>query len=124
MRQRPNQRLGTAGEDLAAAYLRERGYRIVARNWRPHGAQLRGEVDIVAVRADVLCFVEVKTRRGERFGGPLEAVTWRKQARVRALATAYLQHAGAGRWVVRFDVIGVVTRAGQAPAVVHVPAAF
>ncbi|MDP9022588.1 MAG: YraN family protein [Actinomycetota bacterium] len=124
MRQRPNQRLGTAGEDLAAAYLRERGYRIAARNWRPHGVQLRGEVDIVAVRGDVLAFVEVKTRRGERFGGPLEAVTWRKQARIRALATAYLQQAGAGRWVVRFDVIGVVTRAAQAPTVVHVPAAF
>ena len=82
--------LGRAGEDAAASYLVERGWRIVGRNVRCGRV---GEIDIVATRAGVLAFVEVKTRRTDRFGTPGEAVTRPKQNRIRALARAYLAQA-------------------------------
>ncbi|HEX2028238.1 MAG TPA: YraN family protein, partial [Nitriliruptorales bacterium] len=84
VRRPPRELLGSRGEELAAAFLEARGYCIVARNWRPGTGELRGELDLVAVRGGVVAFVEVKTRRSEAFGGPFTAVTWSKQARIRA----------------------------------------
>src|SRR2546429_9440159 len=78
--------LGQIGETLAASYLATRGWQIVDRNVRFR----EGEIDIVASRGGILAFVEVKTRRSAAFGSPAEAVTWRKQRRIRALATRYL----------------------------------
>lgn len=116
--------LGQRGEVLAARWLTERGYRVVARGWRLSTGELRGELDIVATRDRTLVVVEVKTRRGDRFGGPLAAVTPQKQARIRALAAAYLHANGRPAVRVRFDVIAVVVRDGRPPAIRHVPAAF
>lgn len=79
--------LGARGETLAADYLKQQGYTILARNWR--WPQL-GEMDIVAQDGDCLAFVEVKTRRTHRFGSPEEAITRDKQARLIDLAHAYL----------------------------------
>ena len=55
--------LGLAGEDRAARHLADKGWRILARNWRPSGAERGLELDIVALHGDSLVFVEVKTRR-------------------------------------------------------------
>jgi hypothetical protein len=63
--------LGRRGEDLATAYLRQQGYVILARNWRCPV----GEIDIVAREGEILAFVEVRTRRGDRFGTPEESIT-------------------------------------------------
>lgn len=99
--------MGTRGEDAAAdAYLR-RGYRIVARNWRCR----LGELDLVAERRGVVVFCEVKSRRGDAYGGGYEAVTSRKQAKLRSLAEVFLQAAGARPGAIRFDVASVVVRA-------------
>ncbi|MFN2556576.1 MAG: YraN family protein [Nitriliruptorales bacterium] len=122
-------RLGESGENLAAAYLQAHGYRIVARNWRLASGELRGEVDIVASRGRTLVFVEVKTRRGEAYGGPLLAVGGSKQAKVRALAAAFLRSAArgavpAGSPVIRFDVIAVWLRRGVPPRIEHLPGVF
>jgi len=92
------------GEDIAATYLAGRGWRVVGRNVRCGRA---GELDIVAERAGILAFVEVKTRRGDAFGTPGEAVTWRKQQRIRALARAYLARVHPRAAAIRFDVIEV-----------------
>jgi len=93
--------LGRAGEDAAASYLTSAGWRILARNVR----RREGEVDIVARREDTLAFVEVKTRRSTAFGTPGEAVTIRKQRRIRMLAASLLAE-GIGRApLIRFDVI-------------------
>jgi putative endonuclease len=82
-------RLGREGEKRAARFLRQAGYKILCRNFRPfHG----GEVDIVCrVRGTLeLVFVEVKTRSSETYGAPAEAVDWEKQRRiVRAAAEWY-----------------------------------
>ena len=111
--------LGRTGEDLAAAHLVRAGWTILARNVRTR----EGELDIVAVRADTIAFVEVKTRRSRAFGSPAEAVTARKARRIRGLAAAYLtQHrARAGR--VRFDVIEVAGT-GDRFRITHLEDAF
>ncbi len=111
--------LGTYGEALAARYLRERGLTVLARNWRCEV----GEIDIVALDGDCLVVCEVKTRRGSRFGLPVEAVTWAKLLRLRRLAAAWL-HAqdpasgGPRIGAVRIDVIGVL-RPAAGPARLH-----
>jgi putative endonuclease len=96
-------RRGDLGEELAARWLEERGWRILDRRWRI----ARGEVDLVAQRAGTLAFVEVKTRRGHACGDPLEAVTWRKRRDVERVAQHWLAERGGGFTLLRFDVIGV-----------------
>lgn len=95
--------IGARGEDAAADAYRRRGYRVVARNWRCR----IGEIDLVVERAGVLVFCEVKSRRGVAFGGGYEAVSRRKQAKIRALAEAFLQAHGSRPDGVRFDVASV-----------------
>ena len=112
----PRRTLGAYGEQLAARYLEDRGLRILDRNWRcPHG-----EVDLVARDGDCLVFCEVKTRRTERFGAPVEAVTSRKAARLRRLAVAWLQEHDVHGGRVRIDVIGVLRPSSGPARVRHV----
>lgn len=97
--------LGTFGESVATAYLVRQGYTIVVRGWRCP----RGEIDIVAQHDNELVFVEVRTKRGTAHGTPEESITPAKQARLGALALAYLDAHGIyadSRW--RVDVIAVV----------------
>jgi putative endonuclease len=117
-------RIGTQGEEIAAQHLAARGFRVVARNWRPRAVGLRGEIDLVAVRGNLIVVVEVKTRRGEGFGGPLAAVTWEKQRRLRRLAAAFLADSGLRARDVRFDVIAVRVGPSGATSVEHLEGAF
>jgi putative endonuclease len=94
---------GQAGEDRAAQWYADRGYTVLARNWRCR----EGELDLVVQRGRALVFVEVKARRTDRFGIPAEAVTPVKQRRLRALARRYLQATGA-RGALRFDVVSIL----------------
>jgi putative endonuclease len=93
--------LGDAGETAACVHLEQRGYRILARNARAD----RVELDIVAERAGVLVFVEVKTRRGSGWGSAAEAVDARKQARIARGAHAWLRASARHPRRVRFDVV-------------------
>jgi putative endonuclease len=102
--------LGRQGEQLAAEYLQQAGMRILDRNWRC----AEGELDIVAVERRVLVACEVKTRSGLGFGSPLEAVSRRKQARLRRLAICWVNAHGVLFDEVRVDVIGLLRdRAGH-----------
>jgi len=78
--------LGRRGEALAAQALEQRGFEIVVQNW--HCPE--GEVDLVARKDGEWYFVEVRTRRGARYGAPEEALTPRKRARMEAVAQRYL----------------------------------
>lgn len=93
-----------------ATWYRDRGYRILDRNWTCRTPELRGEIDIVAERRGVLVFCEVKARSSDAFGGPAAAVGPEKQARVRRLALAYLRSAGTRERsrTLRFDVATLV----------------
>lgn len=104
----PHLQRGRYGEDLAARWYLDRGYAVVARNWRGSG----GEVDLLLARPGLLVVCEVKARLDERFGSPLEAITWAKQRRLRRLAAEFLATSWDGGEVeVRFDAAGV--RSGQ-----------
>jgi putative endonuclease len=102
-------RLGKMGEELAARYLRERGYTIRERNW----ICPEGEMDIIAEEGNELVFVEVRTRRGRDFGTPEESITRRKRAKLIKVAEVYLQeHEWHGDW--RIDFVAVeLTRSGK-----------
>jgi putative endonuclease len=97
-------RLGRRGEDIAVGHLQRCGYVIVTRNWRCPS----GEVDIVAREGETLAFVEVRTRRGERFGTPEESITPDKQAKLVTLAETYLQEEDLADVAWRIDVVGIV----------------
>jgi putative endonuclease len=101
-------RTGAAGEDIVTAAYRRRGYRVLARNWRCR----LGELDLIVERRGVFVFCEVKSRRAGPFGGGYEAVTWRKRAKLRALAEAFLQQTGSRPGAIRFDVASVAIDGG------------
>jgi len=112
--------LGAAGEEAACAYLEGRGYRILARNARAD----RVELDVIAERAGVLVFVEVKTRRGDRCGAAAEAVDARKQARIARGAAAWLRASGQRPRRIRFDVVTCESSPRGGFRVTHWEAAF
>jgi putative endonuclease len=111
--------LGRRGEDVAEAFLRERRFEIVARNFRCRA----GEIDLVALDGQALVFVEVRSRRGARAGSGLESVTGRKQAQVARVARHFLAARGWSEREARFDVIGI-DFACEPPTIDHVRAAF
>jgi putative endonuclease len=96
--------LGKSAERRAEWWYRLRGYRILARNVWIGGYEL----DLVVRRGRRLIFCEVKEKRGDRFGAPVEMIDAEKQRRIRRAAAAWLaQHAEARGLDVSFDVISV-----------------
>ena len=113
--------LGRWGEDLAVQHLTAAGLEVLDRNWRC----VEGELDVVARDGDgTVVFVEVKTRAGTGFGLPTEAVGHVKQRKLRVLASRWLAEHPTGRCGLRFDVVGIVRRPGEAPTVSHLRGAF
>lgn len=106
--------VGAYGERLAAAHLVAQGMSILDRNWRCPA----GEIDIVARDGNAVVFVEVKTRRGDGFGFPSEAVLDGKVQRLRRLASRWLLATGVRPVEIRFDVISVLP-GRRGPARVH-----
>ena len=98
---------GRRGEDAAYFYLRERGYTVVARNWRSR--RRRGEIDLIAWDADVLCFIEVKTRSTREVKPAEAAVDGDKQREIAAMARQYLRRRRGPMPAVRADVLSIYT---------------
>jgi putative endonuclease len=96
------QRLGRAGEDLAAEHLRGLGYEVVARNFKCR----RGEIDLVCRRGSEVSLVEVKTRVGMAHGTPLEAIDGNKR---RAMAGTVAEYRAASGWrgPIRFRLVAI-----------------
>ena len=112
----PPHSLGRWGELQAAEHLRRKGWRILARNYR-FG---RREVDLVIRRArrakgqaDLVAFVEVKTRAGEGWGTPEEAITRLKRREIEAVATEFLIRHRLRSVDVRFDVFAILVGPGR-----------
>lgn len=105
----PKHILGRYGEDRAAAYLTDRGYEIIERNWR----SARGEIDLIAREKDKIVFVEVKTRNGTGFGHPFEAITEAKVSRMRRLVAEWCRVRELPGVKVRLDAIAVLVTSGR-----------
>ncbi len=118
------QKTGFWGEDVAAAFLKKKGYAIAGRRVRPDARN--DEIDIIARKGDVLVFVEVKTRRDERFGRPALAVDLRKRKALCRGAAAFIRRANNPAFTYRFDIIEVVgsRTSPTAPVIRHVEDAF
>lgn len=84
-------RVGRRGEQVAAGYLRQRGYRLLDRNWRSPDGEVPGELDLVLRYRGTLVICEVKARTGRQLAHPAEAVTPEKAARLRRLAVVWLR---------------------------------
>ncbi len=112
---------GEWGEDEAARYLAGLDYRILGRRVRPDA---RDELDLVARHGQVLVFVEVKTRKSEAFGRPIEAIDRHKRAVLSRAAVRYLKKLRDPAVLFRFDVVEVVGQPGDTPLIRHIENAF
>ncbi|NBU32197.1 MAG: YraN family protein [Actinobacteria bacterium] len=108
--------LGAFGEQLAAEYLVDQGFVILARNWRSNS----GELDIVALTEHTLVFCEVKTRRSTSRGFPAEAVTPAKLTHLRAAALNWLCEHKVSHHSMRFDVIAILATDLTSPKIHHI----
>ena len=96
--------IGQYGENLAEAYLNEKGYKLAAKNWRCS----IGELDLIAWQGEMLVFIEVRTRRGKKFGSPEESITPTKQAKLIELAYTFMAENNHQDCPWRIDVIAIV----------------
>ena len=112
---------GRRGEDLACEFLKQNGYRVIERNFRCR----MGEIDIIAVDDQHVCFTEVKARTRTDYGMPRDAVDRRKQLKLLRCAQLYLKlHPGiAQRFSPRMDIVEILYGEEQT-YVRHTPNAF
>lgn len=126
---RATTRLGIFGENAAAEFLRLRGYTIVIKNFSApigrnrKGVAIKGEIDIIAFKNGVLCYVEVKTR-SDAAPLPESAVTVRKQRQIVRTARAYRRFFDVVYSSERFDVIAINSGGAKAPLIKHLKGYF
>lgn len=95
--------LGTTGESIACRFLEKQGYNIIEKNYRCRS----GEIDIIAMERDTLCFIEVKTRNNFSYGPPYLSVTTQKQHQISLVASNYLAKTKKKYSGIRFDVVSI-----------------
>ena len=113
-----NKAVGAEGEHLAARFLQDLGYEVVARNWSCKA----GEVDIIVRDGPELVFVEVKTRTSVEKGLPSDAVDERKRRKYELIAKMFTQHYASDSINIRFDVMSVLLQDGTALIRHHIDA--
>lgn len=111
---------GQLGEDAACRYLRQLGFKLLARNF----ACRHGEIDLVFRDEDCLVFVEVKTRAVETWARPAHAVNQEKRRRLSRTALEYLRQARNPPVAIRFDIIEVLLENESVCELRHLPNTF
>jgi putative endonuclease len=117
------QPIGELGEKLAVDVLVREGYRIVLTNFKvpigrnTKGVAVTGEIDVIALDVDTLCFIEVKTRRSDEFTPIITAVDGRKQRQIIRTAKVYRRLFHISEMKYRYDVVTVLMPANAEPAV-------
>ncbi len=106
---RQNKNLGKKGEEIAAQYLKSKGYKILERNYRNKTGRQLGEIDIIACQKNDLVFVEVKTRQSKKHQNvlPEESITRTKLHRLNKIAAVYLHQKNFLEKLYRFDAVSV-----------------
>jgi putative endonuclease len=114
---------GARGERLAADYLVKNGYRLVVSNFKvpvgrnSKGVQVTGEIDIIALDGETLCFIEVKTRRSDEFVPVITNVDRRKQRQIIRVAKIYRRIFAVHEMLHRYDVVTVLIPKHAAPSI-------
>ncbi len=115
--------VGERGEELAAEFLVANGFRLVMANFKvpigrnSNGAQVTGEIDLIAVDGETLCFIEVKSRRSDDFAPIIAAVDRRKQRQITRTARVYRRLMNLDEMPFRFDVVTVLIPKNGKPEV-------
>ncbi len=102
-----NRDIGEAGESLAAAFLGEKQFNIIKRNFR-FGKS--GEIDIIAQKGGLVVFAEVKSRESEKFGGALYSISGKKKRSLKTVAKAFLSahpEYNCPEFTFRFDLLSI-----------------
>ena len=99
--------IGTEGEQRAVEFLTQNAYTILKMNYRVGRI---GEIDIIAREGEYICFIEVKTRKSYSFGVPSESVTFKKQEKIKLLASIYLTNTGNIDKPIRFDIVEILMK--------------
>lgn len=95
--------IGDFGEDIALRYLEKKGYQILDRNF----LKSFGEIDIICIKNNILTFVEVKTRKNDKFKPASLDVDYYKQERIKKTAQAYIMEKNFDDFLISFDVCEV-----------------
>jgi putative endonuclease len=103
-KKRAHLRLGRKGEKIACEYLTLKSVKVILRNYRNE----YGEIDIIALDGNTICFIEVKTRRKTTRSRPAEGYSRRQQKRVVRASEYYLNKIGNPKLPVRYDLIEIV----------------
>jgi putative endonuclease len=111
---------GLTGEHAALAYLTSCGWSLEAHRFRLG----RHDIDLVMRLGKTVAFIEVKTRSGDGFGSPVEAIGSRKQANIARVAEIWRLRFGRPDDQYRFDTVVVRQQPGRAPVVEHLPDAW
>ncbi|MEO8074527.1 MAG: YraN family protein [Acidobacteriota bacterium] len=116
-------KVGQLGEELAARFLERKGYRLVMANFKVPvgrnrvGVSVTGEIDLIALDENILCFVEVKTRSSDEFASPLAAVDLRKQRQIIRTAKVYRKNFRINEIKFRYDVVSIVLVENSRPKI-------
>lgn len=115
--------VGRIGEELAAGFLQKNNYRLVLANFKVpigrnrRGVAVSGEIDLIALDEDILCFIEVKTRSSDEFASPLSAVDIKKQRQITRTARVYRKIFHLQPMKFRYDVISIVLSKTNEPKI-------
>ncbi len=115
--------VGRIGEELAAEFLQKNGYRLVLANFKvpigrnSRGVAVTGEIDLIALDENTLCFIEVKTRSSDQFASPLTAIDLKKQRQIIRTAKVYRKIFGLQTVKFRYDAISVVLEKNTDPKI-------
>ncbi len=113
--------IGKEGEDIAAKYLIEKGFNIVARNYH---YSTKGEIDIIANDKNQLVFIEVKSRINLEYGEPEYAINPKKIRQIKKMAELYLFDKEIEEADCRFDIVAIILGDGKNPEINHYENAF
>lgn len=106
---------GDAGESLAERFLKNKGYRLIAKNY----VTKWGEIDLIMEEGKMLVFVEVRRRSSLKYGAPEESINVKKIKHLIKSALVYVMNTCSDKKMVRFDVVSILP--GQ---IRHIPNAF
>lgn len=114
---------GIVGEERAADYIRREGYQVLASRWTAR--LIRGDLDLIAMKDSLLCFIEVKTRTAHDDSPAERTVNAEKRKTLRKMARSYLRKYYSGqRPAVRFDILSVYMIPGKPTEFMHIKNAF
>lgn len=101
--------MGASGEDIAAKFLKDKGYKIIERNFKNYKGRQLGEIDIIAEKNKEIVFVEVKTRELAKYQGtlPEENITFSKLHKLSKIANSYIKTKNLWSLSYHFDAVSV-----------------